>query len=84
MSAGYAGIRGHPWERCVSETIVVQVASIIILGVAAQWLAWRLRLPSILLLLLLGFVAGPFTGFLDPEKRCSATCCCRSSRCAWR
>jgi len=52
----------------VSETIVVQVAAIIIIGVAAQWLAWRLRLPSILLLLLLGFVAGPFTGFLDPEE----------------
>jgi len=52
----------------VSETILVQVAGIIIIGVAAQWLAWRLRLPSILLLLLLGFVAGPFTGFLDPEE----------------
>jgi NhaP-type Na+/H+ or K+/H+ antiporter len=52
----------------VSETILVQVAGIIIIGVAAQWLAWRLRLPSILLLLLLGFVAGPFTGFLDPGE----------------
>ena len=52
----------------MSETILVQVAGIIIIGVAAQWLAWRLRLPSILLLLLLGFVAGPFTGFLDPEE----------------
>jgi len=68
VPAAYAGIRGISRERCVSETIVVQVAGIIIIGVAAQWLAWRLRLPSILLLLLLGFVAGPFTGFLDPEE----------------
>lgn len=32
---------------------------ILILGVSAQWLAWRTRLPSILLLLLFGFLAGP-------------------------
>ena len=38
------------------------------LGIVAQWLSWRLRLPSILLLLILGFVAGPVTGFLDPDE----------------
>lgn len=32
-----------------------------------QWLAWRLRAPSILLLLLAGFLAGPVTGLLDPD-----------------
>ncbi len=37
------------------------------LGIAAQWLAWRLRLPSILVLLLVGFLAGPVTGFLNPD-----------------
>ena len=43
------------------------LASILVLGVCAQWLAWRFRLPSILLLLLFGFAAGPVTGFLDPD-----------------
>ena len=33
----------------------------------AQWLAWRFRIPSILLLLAFGFVAGPATGLLDPD-----------------
>lgn len=37
------------------------------LGVGAQWLAWRLRLPSILLLLLAGFVAGPIAGWIHPD-----------------
>lgn len=37
------------------------------LGVGAQWIAWRFRLPSILLLLLAGFLAGPVTGLLDPQ-----------------
>ncbi len=45
------------------------VAGILLLGIGAQWLAWRLRLPSILLLLLAGFVVGPFTNhrLLDPD-----------------
>ncbi|NQT12168.1 MAG: cation:proton antiporter, partial [Planctomycetes bacterium] len=33
-----------------------------------QWLAWRLRLPSILLLLVSGFLVGPVTGILDPNE----------------
>ncbi len=51
----------------MTENVLVGLASIIILGIGAQWLAWRLRLPSILLLLLFGFAAGPATGFLDPD-----------------
>ncbi|MCH8923679.1 MAG: hypothetical protein IIA67_11105, partial [Planctomycetes bacterium] len=33
------------------------LVGVLALGVAAQWLAWRLRLPSILLLLGFGFGA---------------------------
>ena len=35
------------------------LAALLVLGMAAQWIAWRLKLPSILLLLLFGFFAGP-------------------------
>jgi len=42
------------------------IALILALGVAAQWLAWRLRVPSILILLLFGFLAGPVTNVLNP------------------
>ncbi len=41
---------------------------VIVLGVGAQWVAWRFRLPSILLLLLVGFLAGPVLGLLDPQS----------------
>jgi len=40
------------------------------IGAAAllcQWLAWRLRLPAILFLLLAGIGAGPVLGWLDPQ-----------------
>ncbi|NNJ13214.1 sodium:proton antiporter [Chloroflexales bacterium ZM16-3] len=51
----------------MSEHALVSVAGILVLGVGAQWLASRLRLPSILMLLLFGFIAGPVTGWIDPE-----------------
>jgi len=44
------------------------LASIVVLGIAAQWLAWRFRFPSILFFLVIGFIAGPLTGFLHPDK----------------
>ena len=48
--------------------IAVGLASILVLGIAAQWAAERLKLPSILLLLGVGVIAGPITGFLDPDS----------------
>ena len=42
------------------------IAAVFVLGVSAQWIAWRYRVPSILLLLTFGFIAGPVTGILDP------------------
>ncbi|MCA9960567.1 MAG: sodium:proton antiporter, partial [Anaerolineales bacterium] len=51
----------------MSEHLLLGVAAIIVLGVSAQWFAWRLRLPSILLLLLFGFLAGPITGIIEPD-----------------
>lgn len=43
---------------------------LIVIGVAAlgaQWVAWRLRLPAILFLLMLGFLLGPLTHVIDPH-----------------
>ena len=48
--------------------ITLKIALIGALGMAAQWLAWRLHLPAIVLLLLAGFAAGPATGILDPVR----------------
>ncbi len=47
--------------------VLLGLALIVVLGTAAHWLSWRLRLPAILLLLVVGFVAGPITGLLDPD-----------------
>ena len=38
---------------------MLELAGIIILGIFAQWLAWRLKLPAILPLILIGLMVGP-------------------------
>ena len=43
------------------------IAAVVVLGIGAQWLAWRTKFPSILLLLGFGFLAGPITGFIPQE-----------------
>lgn len=48
--------------------IGLKIALIGVAGMAAQWLAWRLRLPAIVLLLAAGFVAGPITGYVNPAQ----------------
>lgn len=50
------------------EFLIGKLALIGVLGAAAQWLAWRVRLPAIVLLLIAGFIAGPVTGILDPVR----------------
>lgn len=50
------------------EQMLLGLAGIIALGIGAQWLAWRLKLPAILLLLVGGILAGPVSGLLNPDK----------------
>jgi NhaP-type Na+/H+ or K+/H+ antiporter len=52
----------------MNEDLLIGLACIVLLGVGAQWLAWRIKLPSILFLLIFGFIAGPITGFLRPDE----------------
>lgn len=52
----------------MTNPTMIGVSAIPVLGIGAQWLAWRWKLPSILLLLALGLLVGPATGFLIPDK----------------
>lgn len=52
----------------MSDQVLGGLTTIIVLGVVAQWIAWRIRIPSILLLLLAGFLVGPVTGLLNPDE----------------
>jgi NhaP-type Na+/H+ or K+/H+ antiporter len=49
---------------------MIELAGIIILGIVAQWVAWRLKLPAILPLILIGLLVGPIATLYtaDGEK----------------
>ncbi|HOP07891.1 MAG TPA: sodium:proton antiporter [candidate division Zixibacteria bacterium] len=51
----------------MSHEMILGLASIIVLGICSQWLAWRFHLPAILLLLVSGLLAGPIGGILRPD-----------------
>jgi NhaP-type Na+/H+ or K+/H+ antiporter len=46
---------------------VMQLATIGVSGVGAQWVAWRQRVPAIVLMLGIGLLAGSMLGVLDPK-----------------
>jgi len=52
----------------MDEYFLVGISSVIALGISAQWLAWRTKLPAILLLLVFGIIAGPVTGWINPDE----------------
>ena len=52
----------------MSHGVLFQLAGIFVLGIVAQWTSWWVRLPSILLLLTAGILAGPVTGWLHPDE----------------
>jgi NhaP-type Na+/H+ or K+/H+ antiporter len=51
----------------LNEALLIGLTSLLVLGIGAQWLAWRLKSPAILFLLIIGIIAGPVTHFLDPD-----------------
>ncbi len=51
----------------MQEKLLYDLALILLLGTAAQWMGWRFGIPSILLLLVTGLVFGPWLGILTPD-----------------
>ncbi|MBB5519738.1 cation:proton antiporter [Amphiplicatus metriothermophilus] len=48
------------------DNLVLVVAAIGVLGVGAQWIAWRFNLPAIVVMAVAGILAGPVLGILRP------------------
>ena len=49
------------------EHLSVVIVAIVAVGVLAQWIAWRSRLPAIVLLAVCGLLLGPVFGVVDPS-----------------
>lgn len=46
---------------------MLELSGIIILGILAQWAAWKLEIPAILPLILIGLFVGPFSTYLSED-----------------
>lgn len=46
---------------------MIELAGIIVLGILAQWLAWKLKLPAILPLILVGLIVGPISTLVSSD-----------------
>jgi len=52
----------------MNEHAVVVLSTTLLVGMGCQWIAWRLRLPAILFLLLCGILLGPLMNWLHPDR----------------
>ncbi|MDT0685537.1 cation:proton antiporter [Autumnicola psychrophila] len=46
---------------------MLELASIVILGILAQWLAWKIKTPAILPLILIGLLVGPLSTLITED-----------------
>lgn len=46
---------------------MIELAGIIILGIVAQWIAWRIKIPAILPLILSGLLVGPISTYFRDD-----------------
>ena len=51
----------------MEELLLLNIAEILLMAIGAQWLAWRIRIPSILILLFFGFMVGPVLDIISPD-----------------
>lgn len=52
----------------MDEYILLGLVAIIVLGILAQWLSWRLRISSVILFIFFGIIAGPLAGIIQPDQ----------------
>lgn len=49
------------------DSLLVVLMIIICLGVFSQWVAWRFRMPAIVIMSIAGLLIGPVFGWINPE-----------------
>ncbi|MFX0544608.1 cation:proton antiporter [Roseovarius sp. S1116L3] len=55
-------------ESAGAMSPVMAFALVGAIGVGSQWIAWKLRLPAIVLMLMAGLAIGPGLGIFNPER----------------
>ncbi len=50
------------------SSLLFEVMIIGLLGIGSQWLAWRYRMPAIVIMAIAGLLIGPIFGVINPEE----------------
>lgn len=51
----------------MGSTLLFEIMLIGLLGIGSQWIAWRYRMPAIVIMSVTGLLAGPIFGLMNPE-----------------
>src|SRR5699024_8522404 len=52
----------------MTNTILIGIVIILVVGIFSQWLAWRIQWPSIVIMSIAGLLLGPVSGFFNPQE----------------
>lgn len=52
----------------IMELTLFVIAAVVVLGILSQWIAWRFRLPAIVIMSLVGLIVGPFLNIFNPHE----------------
>ncbi|MFC3039891.1 cation:proton antiporter [Virgibacillus xinjiangensis] len=53
-------------------SLLFEIMLVFLLGIGSQWVAWRYRLPAIVIMAATGLLAGPLLGIIHPEENFGA------------
>ena len=51
------------------EPMLIHITIVVGLGALSQWLAWRFKLPAIVVMSIIGLLTGPILGLIDPKAQ---------------
>lgn len=56
----------------MENAALISIVAIVVLGIFSQWVAWRIKWPSIVIMSIAGLIIGPFLGLINPEEALGA------------
>lgn len=59
--------RGNWREIPLFDSLVFNLMLVVLIGIMSQWIAWRFRMPAIVVMSVAGLLVGPIFGIIDPQ-----------------
>lgn len=50
------------------DSLLFDLMLVILIGILSQWIAWRFRMPAIVVMSIAGLLVGPILGFIHPQE----------------